>query len=131
LSQRLIEVGARGYLSPRLPEPEAFASCFNTLLSLRPIGARGYTHRRPLLGRACLAWRSPDARARLPAQVGLPQQPPPCHPSRAAEATGSLLSRARCPSRGGQRLRASPDSSPLLQCPRLPEPEAILEPEAD
>ena len=33
---------------------------------------------------------------------------PPCHPSRAAEATGSLLSRARCPSQGGLRLRASP-----------------------
>ena len=34
--------------------------------------------------------------------------PPPCHPSRAAEATGSLLSRARCPSRGGLCLRDSP-----------------------
>ena len=44
MSQRLIEVGARGYLSPRLPEPEAFASCFNTLLSLRPIGALEAIH---------------------------------------------------------------------------------------
>ena len=74
--------------------------------------AAALRHRRPLLGRACPAWRSPDARARLPAQVDRLDSPPvPSQPGGGGHrltALESTLPFARRTAPPGQ-------SSPLLE----------------
>ena len=87
--------------------------------------AAALRHRRPLLGRACPAWRSPDARARLPAQVDRLDSPPvPSQPGGGGHrltALESTLPFARRTAPPGQ-------SSPLLEYPHEESPTALWMP---